>query len=476
MEEEEDLSAIALAAIARLRNLADKAKADSRSSTPRRSTSPTPFSRSDSIRQQEAAAPAEPAGPASHPIEMPDGLSRSSSMSRISSTQSLKSLLQVRPSTCSAIRLQRSVGCWWSLHLPHCKWSLVLSLLQPNRHNLTASNMTPPTHLAQHMLLPQGEGPVTGSVRGAPADPSRRGLVGSEGRLLDKLSAVEAQQRAAASSGAQQRPWAPAEPRPGRQVAAAAATAVSQAVHEPQAQRPGVVHLQPTRQSRAALPSDAEYAALAAGGPSQPAAATAAEQGRQASTQPRAPAGQALQQQPQQRKQLAPAVAANPAARMTPAPAVPASAVREVAIPASPFRQAAGPAAAAPQAPARPQQARGVEGAAPGPPSPLDRNASTGSSSPEASEALSAAQSPAQMSTGRSASSGCSGVSSGSQAAEGGPARRDAESGAAAAAAAARAVEVGLCSAVVRMRRPGLRSTASTACWRRDILTQYARI
>ena len=129
MEEEEDLSAIALAAIARLRNLADKAKADSRSSTPRRSSSPTPFSRSDSIRQQEAAAPAEPAGPASHPIDMPDGLSRSSSISRISSTQSLKSLLQVRPITCSAIRQQGSVGCWWSLHVPHCMMCLPFSPL-----------------------------------------------------------------------------------------------------------------------------------------------------------------------------------------------------------------------------------------------------------------------------------------------------------------------------------------------------------
>ena len=115
MEEEEDLSAIALAAIARLRNLADKAKADSRSSTPRRSTSPTPFSRSDSIRQQEAAAPAEPAGPTSHPIEMPDGLSRSSSLRSISSTQSLKSLLRVRLSTCLVIKRQCSVGCWWCL-------------------------------------------------------------------------------------------------------------------------------------------------------------------------------------------------------------------------------------------------------------------------------------------------------------------------------------------------------------------------
>ena len=274
---------------------------------------------------------------------------------------------------------------------------------------------------------------------------------------MDKLSAVEAQQRAAVASGAQQRHQAPAEPQPGRQVAAAA-TAVSHAAHGPQAQGPAVVHLQPTRQSRSALPSDAEYAALAAGGSSQPAAPTAVQQGRLAS-EPRAPAASAPQQQQQPQKQLAPAVAATTAASKASSIAVPASAVREVAIPASPFRQAAGPAVAAPQTPAGPQQARSAGGRAPGAHSPLDGNASLGSSSPEASEPLSAALSPAQTGTGISASSGSSGASSGSQAADGGAARHDAESGAAAAAAAARAVEVGVCSAVVGIE---WRSTASS--------------
>ena len=438
MEEEEDLSAIALAAIARLRNLADKAKADSRSSTPRRSSSPTPFSRSDSIRQQEAAAPAEAAGPASHPIDAPEGLSRSSSMSRISSTQSLKALLQVRPSPCSVIRQQRLVGCWWSLQVCCIAKCACFSSLFDNKHDILSQHQSQRVTCLQQAhqniaLLPQGEGPVTGGVRGASADHGRRSLVGSEGRLMDKLSAVEAQQRA----------QAPAEPRPGRHVATAA-TAVSQTAREPQAQRPAGVHLQ--------LPSDAEYAALAAGSFPQPAPAAAAQQGRQ-TFKPRAQAGQAPPQQQQQQQQLAPAVAATTAAGMASTTAVPASAVREVVIPISPFRQAAGPAAAAPQTPAGLQQARSAGGAAPAAHSPLDRNASLASSSPETSELLSAAQSPAQTGAGRSASSGSSGVSSGSQAAERGPARRDAESGAAAAAAAARAVEVGLCSAVGQMRR-----------------------